>query len=48
MESFLKFNGYEISANVDEQVDLILGVASGKVDRNTFTEWLKNYVVDLS
>ncbi len=48
MESFLMFNGSEISANVDEQVDLILGVASGKIDRNTFTEWLKNHVVDLS
>jgi death-on-curing protein len=48
MESFLMFNGYEISANVDEQVDLILGVASGKIDRNTFTEWLKSHVVDLS
>jgi death-on-curing protein len=48
IESFLMFNGYEISANVDEQVDLILGVASGKIDRNTFTEWLKNHVVDLS
>jgi death-on-curing protein len=48
METFLMLNGYEISANVDEQVDLILGVASGKIDRNTFTEWLKNHVVDLS
>ena len=48
MESFLMFNSYEISTNVDEQVDLILGVASGKIDRNTFTEWLKNHVVDLS
>lgn len=48
MESFLMFNGYEISANVDEQVDFILGVASGKIDRNVFTEWLKNHVVDLS
>jgi death on curing protein len=48
MESFLMFNGYEISANVDEQVDLILGVASGKIDRNTFTAWLNNHVTDLS
>jgi death-on-curing protein len=48
MESFLMFNGYEISANVDEQVDFILGVASGKIDRNAFTEWLKNHVIELS
>lgn len=48
MESFLMFNSYEISANVDEQVEIILGVASGKVDRVAFTDWLKKYVVDLS
>lgn len=48
METFLMFNGYEISANVDEQVEIILGVASGKVDRVDFTEWLKNHVVELS
>ena len=45
MESFLMFNGYEISASVDEQVDLILGVASGKIDRNAFTDWLKDHLV---
>jgi death on curing protein len=48
METFLMLNGYEVSANVDEQVDLILGVASGKVDRVAFTIWLKNHVADLS
>ena len=48
METFLLLNGYEISANVDEQVDLILGVASGIIDRNAFTVWLKKHVVDLS
>ncbi len=48
METFLMLNGYEISASVDGQVEIILGVASGKIDRNTFTEWLINHVVDLS
>ncbi|MBI5824937.1 MAG: type II toxin-antitoxin system death-on-curing family toxin [Chloroflexi bacterium] len=48
MESFLMFNDYEISASVDEQVEIILGVASGKVDRVAFTEWLKSHVFDLS
>ena len=48
MESFLMFNGYEISANVDEQVDIILGVASGNIDRNTFTDWLKGHIVKYS
>ena len=48
METFLMLNGYEISASVDEQVDVILGVASGNIDRTTFTNWLKTHVVDLS
>jgi death-on-curing protein len=48
MESFLMFNGYEISASVDEQVDIILGVASGNIDRDAFTKWLQKHVIDLS
>lgn len=46
LETFLMLNGHEISASVDEQVDVILGVASGKVDRETFTNWLKDHVVE--
>jgi death-on-curing protein len=48
METFLMLNGHEISASVDEQADIILGVASGKVDRHAFTNWLKGHIVDLS
>ena len=47
LETFLILNGYEISASVDEQTEVILGVASGKVDRSTFTDWLRNHIVDL-
>jgi death-on-curing protein len=48
MESFLMFNGYEISASVDEQVKIVLGVASGKIDRNAFMDWLRSHVAELS
>ncbi len=48
MESFLMLNGYEISASVDEQVEIVLGVASGKIDRNAFTDWLQRHIVELS
>ena len=48
METFLLLNGYEISAKVDEQVEVILGVASGKVDRVAFADWLQHHVIDLS
>jgi death-on-curing protein len=40
MEVFLMLNGYEIRAEVDEQEEVILGVASGDVDREAFAEWL--------
>ena len=48
MEIFLMLNGFEISASVDEQVEIILGVASGKMSREVFTDWLQNHIVDLS
>ena len=47
MEAFLMFNGYEISASVDEQAGIILGVASGKVDRQVFTVWLRDHITEL-
>jgi death-on-curing protein len=48
MESFLMFNSYEISASADEQEETILGVASGKIDRSAFTNWLRSHIVELS
>jgi len=48
IESFLMYNGHEIFANVDEQVNAILGVASGKIDRDKFTDWLREHIVELS
>ena len=47
MEVFLILNGYEIAATVEEQEQLILGLAAGKVDRETFTAWLISHVVSL-
>ena len=48
LESFLMFNGYEISASVDEQVEIVLGIASGKIDRDAFTAWVRSHIVELS
>lgn len=47
MEIFLMLNGYEISASVDEQVDIILGVASGNVSRERFLDWLRAHTIEL-
>jgi death on curing protein len=40
MESFLIFNGYEISASVNEQESIILKLASGNLTREEFTNWV--------
>lgn len=44
METFLVLNGLEIIASVDEQEKIILTLASGELQRDAFTEWLKQNV----
>lgn len=48
MEAFLALNGYEITASTGEQVEIVLSVASGKLDRNGFTRWLSVHVRKLN
>jgi|SRR5829696_2845784 len=45
MEVFLLLNGHEINASVDEQEQIIIEVASGKVSRIELGEWLREHVV---
>ena len=47
MEGFLVANGYEINASTDEQVDVILSLASGELSRDEFTKWLSNHIQEL-
>ncbi|WP_414564216.1 MULTISPECIES: type II toxin-antitoxin system death-on-curing family toxin [unclassified Anabaena] len=44
MEVFLVMNGLEIDASIDEQEVIILSLASGQIERELFTQWLKNHV----
>jgi death-on-curing protein len=44
METFLILNDYEIDASVDEQERVILQVASGELDRDGFTDWLRAHM----
>ena len=44
LETLLILNGYQISASVDEQIAIILGVASGSVGREAFTAWLRGHI----
>ncbi len=45
MEIFLVLNSHEIKAEVDVQEELILTVASGKMDRSGFEEWLRAHTI---
>jgi death-on-curing protein len=45
MEVFLLINGYEIQAGVDDQEQLILGVASGTIGKEPLTTWLETHTV---
>lgn len=42
METFLILNGYEITAGVDEQEQIMLELASGNITLQNFTTWLNN------
>jgi len=44
MEVFLLLNGFEIQSSVDEQERIVLQVASGEIDREAFTLWLRDHV----
>jgi death-on-curing protein len=41
METFLVLNGYEITAEVDDQERMVLDVASGRCSRIELTAWLR-------
>lgn len=45
MEIILVLNGYEINASVDEQENLFLNLASGKIKRQDLVEWLQKKIV---
>jgi death-on-curing protein len=45
MEMFLLLNGHEIDALEDEQYDIFLGVAAGRIDREAFAAWVGTRIV---
>jgi death on curing protein len=48
METFLFLNGYELAAGVDEQEQVILGVAAGTTNRDAFASWVRGHVREWS
>jgi death-on-curing protein len=45
MEVFLLLNSHEIDASVEDQEEIILDVASGKVSRIELSEWISKHMV---
>jgi len=43
METFLVLNGHEFDASLDEQESIILQLASGKLSRDAFTDWIREH-----
>jgi death-on-curing protein len=46
MEVFLYLNGYEITAPVDEQEQVMLQLAAGNLRRKEFTGWLRTHIIE--
>lgn len=44
----LDYHGYEIKATTDEQEKIILELASGILDKETFFQWMKDHLSPLS
>ena len=48
METFLVLNGYKIISVVDKQERVMLELASGKMSRTEFSDWLNNHIRPLT
>lgn len=45
METFLILNGFEIDASINEQEQIIVDIASRKINRRQLTDWLRDHLV---
>jgi len=43
METFLMINSHELRAAIDEQEQIMLDLAAGKLSRDTFAEWVQQH-----
>jgi death on curing protein len=43
-ESFLKLNGFELVAAVDDAETIVVGLAAGKVDREARVGWIRGHL----
>ena len=45
METFLALNGFEISAPIDEQEQIVLRLAAGELSREEWTSWAQAHIL---
>lgn len=48
METFLVLNGFEIAASMNEQEEVVLKIASGKLSREELATWLHAHLIEKS
>jgi death on curing protein len=48
LEAFLLLNGYELDAPVDNQEQVILEVAAGRMRRDIFAVWVEEHITPLN
>ena len=48
MDAFLRANGHKIVAPVDEMHAVFLSISDHKMNRNEFTEWIRQHLVAIS
>ena len=46
METFLILSGHEIEADIDEQEQIILGLAAGEITREELVSWLNDHITE--
>jgi death-on-curing protein len=46
MEIYLVMNGYELDARVNDQEQIILSLAAGKLSREEFKTWVQSHIVN--
>lgn len=44
MAIFLAVNGYKVNADIEEQYEIILFVASGRLSREELVNWLSTHI----
>ena len=48
LETFIALNGFELSAPLDEQEQIVLRLAAGELSREEWTNWVQEHLVRMN